>query len=144
MNAHRWWHSDRGTVSAFVVSFVLALIVLAGLVLDGGLALAAKVRADGQAEAAARAGAQALNLTAYRTDGTIRLIPEQADSDARALLAAHGTPGAITGAITVSIDSRTDTVTVTVTATQPTQLLGLIGIPSLSVHGHGSARPHQQ
>ena len=34
------------------------------------------------------------------------------------------------------------TVTVTVAATQPTQLLGLIGIESFSVHGRGSARPH--
>lgn len=140
MNAHSWWSSDRGMVSAFVVSFVLALLVLAGLVLDGGLALAAKIRADGQAEAAARAGAQALDLTAYRTDGTIRLIPEQANRNARAQLAAQGT----TGAITVSTDSSTDTVTVTVTTTQPIQLLGLIGIPSLPIHGHGSARPHQE
>jgi Flp pilus assembly protein TadG len=136
MKRLHWWASDRGTVSAFVTTLVLALILLTGLVLDGGLALAAKIRADGQAEAAARAGAQALDLSAYRTDGTIRLIPDQAISNARAHLAAQGA----TGAITVT----DDTVTVTVTATQPTQLLGLIGIANLSVHGQGSARPQQE
>jgi Flp pilus assembly protein TadG len=136
MNPCRWRTSERGTISAFVASIVLALLVLAGLVLDGGLALAAKIRADGQAEAVARAGAQAIDLTAYRTSGTIRLIPAQAITNARKHLAAQG----ITGTITVS----NDTVTVTITIEQPTQLLGLIGISRLSVRGQGSARPQQE
>ncbi|WP_301328682.1 hypothetical protein [Goodfellowiella coeruleoviolacea] len=33
--------------------------------------------------------------------------------------------------------------TVTITATHPTQLLGLVGIASLSVHGAGSAHPQR-
>lgn len=136
MTGRRWCASDRGTVSAFVASFVLALIVLAGLVLDGGIVLAAKIRADGQAEAAARAGAQALDLNAYRADGTITLIPAEAVSSATAHLAAQG----VTGTVIVA----DDTVTVMVTTTQPTQLLGLIGISSLPVHGYGSARPLQE
>ncbi|QFZ24235.1 hypothetical protein EKG83_14285 [Saccharothrix syringae] len=106
---------------------------LAGLTLDGGSALAAKIRAGGQAEAAARAGAQAVDLAAYRADGTLRLVPAQAIADAGAHLAAQG----VTGTVTVS----GDTVTVTVTATRNTQLLGLLGIGSLQVHGRGSAHP---
>jgi Flp pilus assembly protein TadG len=136
MIGRRWWACDRGTVSAFVASLMLALIMLAGLALDGGLALAAKIRADGQAESAARAGAQALDLTAYRASGTLTLMPEQAVSNARSQLAVQGA----TGTVTVS----GDTVTVVVTATQPTQLLGLIGVISLPVHGYGSARPQQE
>lgn len=128
-----WWRADDGQVSAFVLVFTTALLALAGLTLDGGLALGAKVRANGQAEAAARAGAQAIDLAAYRDTGTLRLLPGQADANARAQLAAENA----TGTVTVS----GDTVTVTVTTTQPTQLLVLVGISGLSVHGDASAHP---
>jgi len=116
-----------------VVTILVAILALAGLTLDGGLALAQKVRANGQAEAAARAGAQALDLGAYRATGTLRLIPTQATAQARRYLSAVGT----TGAVTVT----GDTVTVTVTATHRTQLLALVGIPALRVHGSASAHP---
>ncbi|CRK57638.1 hypothetical protein [Alloactinosynnema sp. L-07] len=122
-------------MSAFVVVLVSGILALAGLALDGGLALAAKVRATGQAEAAARAGAQAIDLTAYRGTGALRLVPAQAVADAQAHLAAVGATG------TVSVTG--DTVTVTVTASRSTQLLGLVGIGSMSVHGQGSARPQR-
>jgi Flp pilus assembly protein TadG len=129
----RWWRDDDGQVTGFVVVLIIGIFALAGLTLDGGLALAAKVQASGQAEAAARAGAQAIDLAAYRDNGTLRLIPAQAIAEAQAFLAAEGATGTAT--------ATNDTVTVTVTATQPTQLLGLIGIESISVHGQGSARP---
>ncbi|MGB6163287.1 MAG: pilus assembly protein TadG-related protein [Pseudonocardiaceae bacterium] len=128
-----WWAGDEGQVSAFVVTLVVAILALAGLTLDGGLALVVKVRANGQAQAAARAGAQALDLGAYRATGAIQLIPAQATANARRYLAAVRA----TGAVTVT----GDTVTVTVTATQPTQLLGLVGIRALTVHGSASAHP---
>lgn len=129
----RWWRGDEGGASAFVVVFTAGVVTLAGLALDGGLALAAKVRADGQAEAAARAGAQAIDLTVYRGNGTVRLVPSQAVADAQAHLAANGA----TGTVTVS----DDVVTVTVAASHATELLGLVGISSLRVHGRGSAYP---
>ncbi len=130
-----WWHADEGGVTPFVVVLAVGILALAGLALDSGLALAAKVRANGQAEAAARAGAQAVDLAAYRGNGTLRLVPAQAIANAQAHLAAEGT----TGTVTVS----GDTVTVTVSASQATQLLGLVGIGSLQVHGQGSAHPQR-
>ncbi len=129
----RWWRADEGWVTAFVVVLTTGILALAGLTLDGGLALAAKVRANGQAEAAARAGAQAIDLAAYRGNGTLQLVPAQAVAGAQAHLAAEGASG------TVTVSG--DTVTVTVTASQTTQLLGLVGIGSLRVHGQGSAHP---
>jgi len=131
----RWWRAEEGRVTAFVVVLTTGILALTGLTLDGGLALAAKVRAGGQAEAAARAGAQAIDLAAYRATGIVRLMPGQAVASAQAHLAAEGA----TGTVTVS----GDTVTVTVTASQPTQLLGLVGIGSLRVHGRGSAHPQR-
>ncbi|RSD16315.1 pilus assembly protein TadG-related protein [Amycolatopsis eburnea] len=130
-----WWRAEDGQVSAFVVVLMLGLLVLAGLGLDGGLALAAKVRATGQAESAARAGAQAIDLAAYRATGAVRLVPEEADDLARRYLASVGATGTVT--------ATADAVTVTVTISQRTQLLSLIGIPSIDAHGSGAAHPQR-
>jgi hypothetical protein len=126
---------EVGMVTAFVVVFMLALIVMAGLVLDGGLALAAKVQAIDDAQAAARAGAQAIDVPLYRSTGEITLDPTQASTDAEAFLARTGHTG------TVSVNG--DQVTVTVTITQPTQILSLVGIDSLTETASGSATAEQ-
>jgi hypothetical protein len=122
-------------VTAFLVVLTIGILALAGLTLDGGLALSAKVKANGQAEAAARAGAQAIDLTAYRNTGTLQLVPAQAVADAHSYLATVGASG------TVTVSG--DTVTVTITTSQGTQLLGMVGISSLTVHGQGSAHPQR-
>ena len=69
---------ESGMVTAFVVIFTLALLAMAGLVLDGGLALAAKVQAIDDAQAAARAGAQAIDIPLYRATGQVTLDPGEA------------------------------------------------------------------
>jgi hypothetical protein len=130
-----WWRADEGRASAFVVILAIAILALAGLTLDGGSALAAKVKATGEAEAAARAGAQAIDLAAYRATGTLHLVPDQAIASAHAYLATVGA----SGTVTVSEDN----VTVTIIATHATQLLGLVGISGLTVHGSGSAHPQR-
>lgn len=122
-------------MTAFVVVLTLGILALAGLTLDGGAALAAKVRAHGQAEAAARAGAQAIDLDAYRTSGVLRLVPAQAVADAQSYLAAVGASGTVTVSGT--------TVTVTVTASENPQLLGLVGISTLPVHAEARAHPQR-
>lgn len=122
-------------MTAFLVALTASLLALAGLVLDGGLALATKVQAAGAAEAAARAGAQAIDLSAYRLDNRLELAPDEAVSRAQAHLSAAG----VRGKVTVS----GNTVTIVVTASQRTQLLGLVGISSISVEATGHASPHR-
>lgn len=126
---------EEGRVTAFVVTAVTGILALAGLVLDGGLALAAKVEAIGVAEEAARAGAQQLDLAAYRADGTVLLVP------ADAVAAAYEYLDMVTATGTVTVTGST--VTVTVTAVHRTQMLGLVGIGTLTVTGAGSAQPHR-
>ena len=126
---------EEGMVSAFVVIFTLALLAMAGLVLDGGLALSAKVRAIDDAQAAARAGAQAINIPLYRSSGQITLDPAQAVADAEGFLAHAGVTG------TVGVFG--ETVTVTVTITQPTQILSVIGVDRLTETASGSAKAEQ-
>jgi hypothetical protein len=126
---------ESGMVTAFVVVFTLALLVMAGLVLDGGLALSAKVQAIDDAQAAARAGAQAIDIPLYRSTGQITLDPTQAAADAEQYLAQSGH----TGTVTVTRDQ----VSVTVTISQPTQLLSLAGIGHITVSGAGTATAEQ-
>ncbi|MFD4636893.1 pilus assembly protein TadG-related protein [Lentzea sp. NPDC058436] len=122
-------------MTAFLVALTTSILAVAGLVLDGGLALATKVQAAGAAEAAARAGAQAIDLGAYRRDSRLELLSGEAASKAQAHLSATG----LAGNVTVS----GNTVTVVVTTSQRTQLLGLVGISSITVQATGHASPHR-
>jgi hypothetical protein len=124
---------DGGQITAFVVVMMAALILLAGLVLDGGLTLAARERALGEAEQAARAGAQAVNLAVYRADGKLTLTPAQAVADGRAYLASIGATG------TISVAG--DTVTAAVTITQSMQILDVAGLRAITVHATATAVP---
>ena len=126
---------ESGMVTAFVVVFTLALLVMAGLVLDGGLALSAKVQAIDDAQAAARAGAQAIDIPLYRSTGQITLDAQAAVADAESYLAQAGHTG------TVAVDG--DQVTVTVTISKPTQILSLVGIARLTESGTGTATAEQ-
>ncbi len=122
---------DAGQVTPFVVILTIALIAFAGLVLDAGMALSAKVQALDAAQAAARAGAQQLNLTAYRESNIAELDPPRAEAAARDWLSAAGLDDTVT--------ATTTTVTVTVRRTTRTQLLQLVGVNSLDVSATATA-----
>jgi Flp pilus assembly protein TadG len=126
---------DDGMIAAFVVVAIVGLFALVGFALDEGLAFAAKLRAVGQAEQAARAGAQQIDLTAYRTNGTLRLRPAAAVTAAQDYLNADHATG------TATVNG--DTVVVHVTALYDTQLLGIAGIHTITVHATGTATPHR-
>ncbi|MBE3204731.1 MULTISPECIES: pilus assembly protein TadG-related protein [Frankiaceae] len=124
---------DAGTVTAFFVVLTVALLAVTGLVVDGGLALDRKSAAVSLAAEAARAGAQGLDLATYRASGVIQLDPTAAERRAEQYLATAGTEGTVT--------ATAATVTVTVTVRVPTQLLGIVGIDTLTVTGQASAAP---
>ncbi|MBN1173644.1 MAG: hypothetical protein JXA67_15850 [Micromonosporaceae bacterium] len=126
---------DAGQVTPFAVVMVTALLLVAGLVLDAGMALSTKVQALDTAQAAARAGAQQLNLTVYRTTGVAELDPTRAEQAARAWLTTAGVEGTASATTTV--------VTVTVRRASRTQLLQLLGIRELGVTATASARAIQ-
>jgi hypothetical protein len=124
---------DSGQVTAFVVVMAAALVLVIGLVLDGGLTLAARERALGEAQEAARAGAQAIDLAVYRQDGDLVLDPAQAEADADAYLASIGATGTAT--------ATGGLVTVTVTIVQPMQILSAAGLQAVTVHASATAVP---
>jgi hypothetical protein len=128
-------HDDSGQVTAFVVIIAATLVLFAGLVVDGGLTLTAQVRAMDEAQAAARAGADAVNVTAYRTHDTVSLSPTTAMTAAESYLAATGDSG------TVSISG--DRVTVTVLAVQRMQIFSLVGLSAKTVTATATATPDE-
>ncbi len=122
---------QAGQVTIFVVVMFIALVAVAGLVIDGGRALAARRRSIDEAEAAARAGAQALSVDAYRSSATITLDPAAARAAAVSYLAATGDTGQVTIA--------GGTITVTVETHQTMTILGIVGIRTMTLAGTGSA-----
>jgi len=101
---------DSGAVSVFVAGIALCLILLIGLVVDGGGRLRAAQRADTLAAEAARSAGQEIDLGQVVADGTVRVSPEAAISAVSSYLSAAGADGSAT----VSPDGRTISVTVTV------------------------------
>ncbi len=124
---------ERGQVSAFLVVFVSALILLAGLVVDGGVILAANRKAGAEAEAAARAGASVYDTGRYRAGGPLVLDPAGATRAAQEYVADTGHAG------TVQVTGP-DTVEVAITFSQPLVILGIVGIGPVSIRGEGKAR----
>ena len=123
---------ERGTVTAFVAVMTLTLLVVAGLVIDGGYTLAARRRAFNEANAAARAGAQAIDENALRSNGTVQLRPE----DARLIAEQHLRSSGMTGTAAVI----GTTVTVHAVTIQRMAILGIVGIGPLTVAADGAAR----
>ena len=124
--------AQDGQVTVFVVVVFVALVAVAGLVIDGGRALAARRRAIDEAEAAARAGAQALSIDAYRSSATVTLDPAGARAAALSYLAATGDTGqvAISGGV----------ITVTVEVHQPVTILGIAGVGTMTLTGTARAQ----
>lgn len=127
---------ERGSVSALVIVLAVALMVVAGLVVDGGNAINARQRIVDDAEQAARVGANQIDEVLLRTTGDVVIQgPEAADAAADFLLARGYGLGEI------DVASSADQVSVAVTGTVSTDLLSLIGIGSFTVEGEALARP---
>jgi Flp pilus assembly protein TadG len=124
---------ERGSVTVFFAIIMLGLLLLIGLVADGGAKLRATQQAAATAAEAARAGGQALDTAAAAGGDTSRVDRALAIQAAQDYLTAAGA----TGTVTVS-DDRTR-LTVTVTRTASTAFLSLIGIESLTVTARADA-----
>ena len=127
----QWRTDDSGQITPWSIFGVVLVILLAGLVFDAGMAMADQVRLYDRAQAAARAGAQQIDLGTYRSTGVIRLDPDAAATAARTFLSRSGTTGTATATAV--------TVTVTVTGVRATQLIHLIGVSSIPIDASATA-----
>jgi Flp pilus assembly protein TadG len=116
---------DRGSIALSFAITTVAALVMAGLVIDGGAALATRERAADLATQAARAGATALTPTSLRgAPFQLQADPSAATQAADAILA----DGGATGQVGVS----GDTVTVTARLPRHTVILSAVGLTNIS------------
>ena len=117
--------AEAGFVSLYVVVITVGLLAMAGLVIDGGNALAAREQAADAAQQASRAGADALSPESLRgSPNRLTATPPSAQAAANKVLKAAGVTG------TVSVEG--DNVTVTVVVHKSTTILSAVGVTDIS------------
>ncbi|WP_240489950.1 TadE/TadG family type IV pilus assembly protein [Actinomadura atramentaria] len=128
---------DRGAASMYVVLFAPSVLLLAGLLVDGGLAIHARQRAADIAEQAARAGANQIDEAALRRTGKPVLDPGRARSAACAMVTEYDA-----SARPLSCDADTGHVRVAVQLTVRSQILGIVpGLGSFTMTSSATAQP---
>ena len=126
---------ESGQLSAFFAILVVPLVLVVGLVADGGGVLAAHQRAISDAFEAARAGAQELDVSALRSTGTVTVDPTAAREAALRYLSKLGETGV------VSVDG--DAVRVTVSFRHPLAILSAVGVGPVAISGTATATATQ-
>lgn len=116
----------------FVLIMCASLFLLAGLVIDGGNVLAAKRRAFAVSDEAARSGAQAIQDSAYRTNGALTFDTSAARAAGSQYISSSGLTG--------SVDVENGVVIADVDVPQTMAILGIAGIGTVTVHGTAKAR----
>ncbi|GII61298.1 hypothetical protein Skr01_13830 [Sphaerisporangium krabiense] len=132
---------DTGSMSVFTVIFSVTVFLLAGLLVDGGAAINARLRASDIAEQAARAAADQIDVEHLRATGNVRLLGDERAvcGKARELVAAHRDAavrltrcamGAAQGEVAVTVGVRWSAV-----------FLGAFGFPGSEMSGAAAAGP---
>ena len=125
---------EGGTATAFVVGFAVVLLACAGLVIDGGNAINARMKLADDVEQAARAGAQEIDIEALRSTDVVRLNGLAAEARARGYLNALGYTNISVPPVTA------DTITVHAEDVTTTKLLSLIGVDSFDIAATATAQ----
>ena len=128
---------ERGAATIFVLGMSIVLFVCAGLVVDGGLAIGARMRVADDAEQASRVGADSINVGVLRDTGVIQIDEGLAGTRAAGYLADRGY-----GAGQFNVDVQDGgNVRVVVRDTTTTLILGLIGIGTYDVEAAATSEP---
>ncbi len=119
---------DRGSLTLMLAVMMVALLVLGGLVIDGGRKLNEAENAYAIAQEAARAGAGQVDTSTAYGSGVFRVDQAQAITAAREYLASAGYTGSVSAV-------GADGIRVSVTVTEHTDVLSLIGIDTMTSTG---------
>ena len=130
---------ERGSMSVFVVIFSMTVFLLAGLLVDGGAAINARLKAADIAEQGARAAADEIDVDTLRATGQVRLLR---DDDAvcgrarRIVVAQRADDARMTGCVPAATR-----VTVRVSVHWDAIFLAALGFPGDDMTGSASAGP---
>jgi hypothetical protein len=127
---------ERGSASIFVLGMSIVLMVCAGLVVDGGLAINARMRIADDAEQAARVGADAIDVQGLRDSGTVVIDPEAARVRASTYLQARGYSQG-----EYEVLPEAGRVVVTISDTFDTALLKLVNISKFDINARATSTP---
>ncbi|MEK7293291.1 MAG: Tad domain-containing protein [Actinomycetota bacterium] len=122
--------SDEGSITALVVVLVMTFVACAGLAVDGGRLVAAKIELGDHAENAARAGAQ--EITSLRS-GSPTIDESRAVRAVEEYLSIQGIEG--------DAYIENNSVTVNVSRSLPMTLLSLFGMTTKTLTANRSATP---
>jgi Flp pilus assembly protein TadG len=130
---------ESGTVTVWVLGLCVLLFLLGGISLDLWRAFSERRSLAATADAAAVAGASALDEAAYRNTGAVRLVPADAQRRAQASLAEQLDRRALRDA---RVEATEEAVMVTVEGSVDFSLLQ-IAAPgdALAITVHATARP---
>ncbi|MFF3934116.1 pilus assembly protein TadG-related protein [Streptomyces hirsutus] len=129
---------DRGSMSLFFALTAVALLMVMGLLVDGGGALNAANRATSAAQEAARAAGQQLDVAQAVEGSAITLDPDAAVAAAQDYLAAVG----LQGSAEITDDGRS--LTVNVRDSYTTYFAQFVGVGTISVTGTATAHLQTQ
>lgn len=135
---------DRGAVALYMALIMVGLLVMAGLVVDGGAAIAARGRAADVAEQAARAGADALSPTSLRGPNptTLALNPAAAQAAATRVLALAGASGQVeVNGLQVSVTAHVPRRAAILSAVGVNDLTGTATATATVLHGTTTGSP---
>ena len=130
---------ESGTITLWMLGLCLMLFLLGGISLDLWRAFSERRSLAATADAAAVAGASALDEAAYRSSGAVRLMPADAQRRARASLAEQLDRRALRDA---RVEATEDTVVVTVGGSVDFSLLQIVAPgDEFAITVHATARP---
>lgn len=127
---------ERGVALALTAIFLLPLMAVAGLVVDGGQMLVQRRDLQHAADAAAAVGAQQIDVAVYRESGgaTVVLDPDAAEAAATAYL--MGEDG-----LDHAVYADGMSVEVAVSRTATTAFLRVVGISEVDISARAVAAP---
>lgn len=128
---------DSGQATPLVLIFLLGIVGVAGLVIDGGFLFASRRSLQSTADGAARAGAMAVDEQRLRESGgrEVRLDPEAAQAAVDDYLAVAG----FAGQVEVAADASN--VTVSLRRDMRTLVLSIVGVREVSARAEATAAP---
>ena len=132
MRLHVPADDERGSLTLMLIILLVGLLAMAGIVVDGGTKLDDEQQAAAVAQEAARAGAGMVNRAQAYSTGSFTIDPGQALAAAQQYLSSAGVQG-------IASPDGNDAIKVTVTITEPTKILSIIGISTITATGSATA-----
>jgi Flp pilus assembly protein TadG len=129
-----------GVVTLWLLGLCLLLFALGGISLDLWRSFSERRALANAAEAAAVAGASALDERAYRATGQVVLVPAEAQARARSSVAAQLDTGALRS---VQVTADPQAVRVVVRGTVGFTLLGLLAHGGFAIEVRATAVPRR-